>query len=1040
MTDEIRSLSPFEDSVNLEHQPHEVDDGSVRSLETSRELDDVPELRVIRDYEVVASAPRSSDIGEVKLDYYERRVQERWLKNAFPEATLGNPGLSDLLKEESSDLMLSGDLQSYKPHAVAGEITALTETKNHSAAVPVLAMTTGEAGQILRLLRLTNSPWALDPQGDVMLHMWNFKPADQEDESYWCRDATPIIHLKFAHHAGRTGSLRWVIVQKETSTTILSPTYHSVPVAYENAALEELPASRVDPNPIITFTLAHTNGRSHSDVAFNPPTSTMLPQIALIDDSGYWSIWNIKTSPVSSRLGAQATLFKRGAPSWDTFPLQRSFGVLWYHPPPMEEWDFSQQSPSKPADDIGIDGAVSVTRSKTLLMWNRTSIQLLDTETGFIFSKLPITAPSPNQENILGVVPNPADASQVFVLTTFSLLYLDVCPSGEIAREVPPAITQSLLHNNAGDHTLQISATCMSSLSEDGKSVVLIFPRKGAQVDVFWFHGTPDGLGPEQASHQLQNLYGEEDADLDDLRTLTILPLTTSKGKHPIGLEIETIFDDTKVQFHQIISFGRRQSLGYWVCLTTKRGLGEISPTITRGEEWSKIQEDWKATKRAKYLAYMGDKFAVPDALTNPEVFVQRNTELVGGILEFEPLPAIARKAIIKRVIRTDLLLDAYCSGIWKYGQELRLQSLVAVRHIIRTASDTGYIATKSVLEYTNELWDLRESELARPADDPDYLKDDAEWVEELEQLIGAGIGMLILTDNHPHPPWQPGDDIKEKLSAMKSRMIEQWPIPQGDELHEAAKVRREILEHTARLELLSCHLIGMDEAYKHPQATASTPQSSAIILPSSSQDLPSEWSRPIFSQDTHISGFPSPSQAGRSNTKSDAQAEESRAAIRRLASLAAGIDQDAEHAKKPQNPILSRWEEAGYDDYIPFIQMGMAERQSQLQKKKEKVVERRRMKEATYSRLVGRLDTQVPASSQPLTQHLLHPQTQEPVSSQLMPSFSQAQIPIRPREGAPPSSQAVGEGMGLTMSQPVSGAFGQRRPAKKKKKKGGIK
>jgi RNA polymerase I-specific transcription initiation factor RRN6 len=184
--------------------------------------------------------------------------------------------------------------------------------------------------------------------------------------------------------------------------------------------------------------------------------------------------------------------------------------------------------------------------------------------------------------------------------------------------------------------------------------------------------------------------------------------------------------------------------------------------------------------------------------------------------------------------------------------------------------------------------------------------------------------------------------------------------------------------------------------------------------------------------------GFPSSSK--RHEKSASSQREDSSAAIRRLAHLAASIDPDTKLAKKPQHFVLSRWEEAGQEDYIPFIQMNAAEREGQLRRKQEKAAERRRAKEEKYSRLVGRSDaSQVPASSQMLPPLLA--QTQVPQSSQAAPPiFSQATIPFRPREGEAASSQVgglgSGSGLGFTMSQPVSGAFGQRRLTKKKKKK----
>ncbi|CAI4218191.1 unnamed protein product [Parascedosporium putredinis] len=853
MAGQIRAQLPF---GHHDYRSDEDDDAAVGISDADRKNEDTPELRVIRGYESVADAPRSADIGEVKLLYEAKRMQGRWLKNAFPEVAMGDPYVSSLLAEAAVDPALTGDLPSYRPQVVAGEISRLESWPQGLPAVPVpvLAMTTGEGGQILRLMRITDSFWTWGSDADVALQMWSPKPDDQEDESYWCRSAAPITHVKFAHHMGKTAPLRWLIVQKDTSTTILSPTYHSVPVAYQDSALEELP-------------------------------------LAIIDTLGYWSIWNIKISTVSSKIHAQATLYKRGHPSWDTPLHGGEFGTLWYHPPPLEEWDFSQQAPENPTEDIGIGGAVPY---------------LLDTDRNFVFAAVPITARSASQETILDVVPNPADLSQVFVLTTASLICLDICPSGEIAREVQPEIIQAFLHGHPKNMTLRMSATCMPNIADGGSIMIIIFPCKSSQVDIFWFYGTPDSPSPGQCSYQTLDLEGEQDTELDNLRELVVLPLDISRGKQPIGSEMEALFDESELQFHQLISYGRRQSLGYWICLTAKRGLYEVTAPTARSEKEIKKHESLLAKRRTRYLNYMGDKFAVPDALTNPETAVG--------------LP------IIRRDVRIEVLhanCDRYPSG----------------------------------------------------------------------------------------SPWQVGDDIQQKLAAMKRWMAANWSTPEDDEPEEPVRIHQEVLEHTARLELLSYHLIGMNPSYEHSPAM-SLPPSSSAGYPGSSQDIHSEWTLPVFSQEPLVPKFPASSQSAKDKGKATAQAEESLAAIDRLAKLAISIDRDSELARAPQSTVLSRWEDAAHDDYVPFVQLGSKAKQSRLQKKKDK------------------MHSQLP-----------HAQTQVPASSQAMPAFSQVQMPMRLREGEPSSSQATGPGMGFTMSQPVSGAFGQRGPVKKKKKKaGGIK
>ena len=146
-------------------------------------------------------------------------------------------------------------------------------------------------------------------------------------------------------------------------------------------------------------------------------------------------------------------------------------------------------------------------------------------------------------------------------------------------------------------------------------------------------------------------------------------------------------------------------------------------------------------------------------------------------------------------------------------------------------------------------------------------------------------------------------------------------------------------------------------------------------------------------------------------------------AAISRLSSLATNLNEDANLSTLTQHPILGRWNEAGNEDYVPFIQKPAEAKEERLRLKRQKNVERRKAKEETFNRLTGR---SVTASSPP--------RNTGGGSSQGAANLSQgASIPLRGTGPELMSSQTQ-----ITMSQPVGGAFGQR--SKKKKKKGGIK
>lgn len=642
--------------------------------------------------------------GGSGLTYSEKRVQRRWLKNTLPEAYLGNTALWDFLSEDQNQPDPQ-DATKPKVPAAAGEISDYRDPWRVTGAAS-LAMATGEGGQILRLLHLDESPWFWEGYDNVALCAWDLKPGDREEEAYWCQGAAPITGIKYFTHISLHAPLRWLIVQKELSTTIMSPIYHSVPVAYSNAALEGRSASRVDPNELLSFTLEHTEGRAHVDVDINPPHRNLPLQVAIIDDHGGWSIWNV-TGDLHATTGApRHTLYRRGA-FWEHLPdgQRGGFGILWYHPPfEVNDTGFVQHTTGgdDPENVTALSSIASVLprRSRTLLMWNYTTIQTLNTDVGSVFSHVAITQRSLNKEKILQVRPNPSDLSQALVLTTHSILCLDICPEGENAQ-AEPKIVQAYLHDHPGNPTLQFSVS--SCMRDRNAALVLIYPKDGARVSVFWFYrGVKGSL--DQFSHQLQYFRREDDPELDSFPTLCVLPMRIASYNKKADYGPGSMYRDHSVEFHQIVSICRRQSMGYWTCATVNRGTDKLLAPEPWSKAWGSEERSPAMMKqikrRAAYVKYMADKFVVPDALEDVDSLVAPQHE--GEIrdenpwLEFEPLPTVRRQILVKRSFYPHVALEAY-RALLSVGATLRSESLEAVQQMLNAGLRLEVVPRRSM-------------------------------------------------------------------------------------------------------------------------------------------------------------------------------------------------------------------------------------------------------------------------------------------------------------------------------------------------------
>ena len=639
-----------------------------------------------------------------EVTYAEKRVQERWLRNTLPEAALGNTPIFELLGDSQHQPNPRGATQQNVP-AAAGEISDYRNPWRLTSA-PSLAMAAGEGGQILRILRLSEYPWLWTDHDDVALRTWDLKPADREEEAFWCQGAAPITRIKYFTHLESYAPLRWLIVQTQSSTTILSPVYHSVPVAYLNAALDDRPVSRIDPNEILSFTLKHTKGRRHIDVSINPPSHDSPLQVALIDGHGGWSIWNVSGDLTTTNSSPKPTLFKRGN-FWDNLPDEErgGFGILWYRSLSKDRSSSPGQGFASNEDLGGFAGfsstAIDLPRhSHTLLLWNHSTIQVLDASTGSVYSYIAITQRSPKKERILQIQSNPSDPSQALVLTTHSMMCLDICPGGEHERETPH-IVHAYLHDHPGDPTLQFSAS--RSAKDSNAAFVLIFPKDGPRVSIFWFYGSGDGkLG--QFSHQLQFLRQEDSNELDSLRTLCVLPMRLAPYRTESSSGPGSMYRYLDIEFQQIVSIGRRQSLGYWISATVTRGADEIlspEPWKSSGREGERDPAEVEQIKRrVAYLNYMADKFVVADCFEDVDVFVaprkSEDTQVEDSFLEFEPLPSVKREILIKRRFHPYVALEAYRALFAQPGM-LRRESLEVVRQMLQAGLRSQQIPRRSL-------------------------------------------------------------------------------------------------------------------------------------------------------------------------------------------------------------------------------------------------------------------------------------------------------------------------------------------------------
>ncbi|KAI4952307.1 hypothetical protein J4E91_003769 [Alternaria rosae] len=325
---------------------------------------------------------------------------------------------------------LVGDLLSF------GSITS----KGRHEAWRIAAVPTGESGSILQLSILDKEihGWTADPKSWV-----EGRTLKDTESGFWNEEAAPIQQVCFAHS---DDSRPFLAVRLPTRTVFFHPDYHCRPRASAVSPFYRLPASSIEPHPILRISQNDTDGFAHVDVTFNPDFQS---QFALVDLNQTWSVWDIEHRPILGTYSASCLL--RGKID----ELEKDGG---------------------PACEDGWARILWVADITTLLVCNRRHLSIVSIK-GRTTSYLPCPEllSKRSADWILDVKQHPRDRSRVFVVTSTRLFLLSVTAPSELlprADEAGAKVLASWRHyRGVEDFTLHIS---VQMLSDDVNNLVQV--------------------------------------------------------------------------------------------------------------------------------------------------------------------------------------------------------------------------------------------------------------------------------------------------------------------------------------------------------------------------------------------------------------------------------------------------------------------------------------------------------------------------------------------------------------------------------------
>ena len=152
----------------------------------------------------------------------------------------------------------------------------------------VIAMPCGEAGHILKLIRPRYASLGWGPQSAATLRLIGPGFLDQ---GHWLGTGGRILQICFAEDINRSSA--WLIVRQSSATTIFRPFYNTSPISSHGlkAPMDMEFMSRIVPNPVAALPADMSGSQYLVDVSFNPWYSR---QFAVVDELGSWSVWDIE--------------------------------------------------------------------------------------------------------------------------------------------------------------------------------------------------------------------------------------------------------------------------------------------------------------------------------------------------------------------------------------------------------------------------------------------------------------------------------------------------------------------------------------------------------------------------------------------------------------------------------------------------------------------------------------------------------------------------------------------------------------------------
>ncbi|KAG7121768.1 PITH domain-containing protein P35G2.02 like [Verticillium longisporum] len=571
--------------------------------------------------------------------------------------------MSDLLSDlmcESNDATRSAN----HPLLAIGQMANLTDPRRPRVR-PVIAMAAGESGQLLRLCALRDSTWRWGTHQSPALHRLHLDADDADEVAHWAHDDSPILQVKAAMSLVGNEPSRYIIVQKKLATTVLKPQYRTIPVAREHSGVgedRERP-SRIDPKPVMVVSSHDTGGRPHADVSYCPGSEGKPELLAVVDDFGYWYVWEMQGRFKVTRPGLEPDLRFHGhieqgifdvtPTQTETTMLAATHGILWIGTS-GSDWNHWDAALVAAVDSGGIPPSAS-SRATAFIVWSQKQLALVDlrTVTSTILDCPVRTTP---KDLILDVKQNPANQRQIFVLTTTSLFWIEISPpvaAGQTASG--PRILLSCAHlRSANNRFLKLKVHHGWSSLGDDASLVCLHSSRNPDIDIYAF-STHETTSLPQFQHHMVRVPGigqGEDENGLEMQTFCLAPAILTASTPSTGPGAAHM--DRDDHFWQL--FVLNQDLGLKCSLVVATSSSHDDVRVPNTLKVTGKKRKIVNQRRTAFIQQLAEVFAVPDAFGEMDELFRLRQGAGGDLALIQDGPGSARRWPRSKVEGIDLL------------------------------------------------------------------------------------------------------------------------------------------------------------------------------------------------------------------------------------------------------------------------------------------------------------------------------------------------------------------------------------------------